>query len=142
MCHCFKIDQVSSIESSATNYRAIPIAWLKAMVNNLYDLFTVCEHCSTWNLYNSLLWICFNPYLNGGGGVVATPKFLFSFLLFPPFLNALLYPKMTLGYCFPILSAHYSEIKNTHHPLRGRVVVQKVVYRRVWCNPPYTKSNK
>ena len=59
----------------------------------------------------------------------------------PPLLNILHFPEMTSGYCFLILSAHYSERKYCGYLPGGRIVVQKYVYEEGWCNSPYTKQN-
>ena len=74
-----------------------------------------------------------NPCLNQG--VVATLRGIFQ-----PLLNALLYPKMTLGHCFSILSAHWSGKKITHHHAPPSTELRwsfKNGYTGGWCNPRY-----
>ena len=55
-----------------------------------------------WFFFPILLILSLLPLPNH---VVATPKVFF----FLPLLNALLFPEMTSGHCFPTLSAYYSK---------------------------------
>ena len=96
----------------------------------------ICPH---WKLLVKTSYCILNPYLPRGL-LQPLPK-VFSLTL----LNAILYPKMTSGHCFCIISAHYCD-KYTHHPPRafagGRVVVQKFVYRGVGATRGILKKKK